>query len=71
MSVRKQKKYIIENNYVAEVEVELIDNEDGWSPYLGVEDALKLDKIRKALKQNDIQSIRDIAKIYTLSPLAA
>ncbi len=71
MSVRKQKKYIIENNYVAEVEVELIDNEDGWSPYLGVEDALKLDKIRKALKQNDIQSIRDIAKIYTLSPVAA
>ncbi len=71
MSVRKQKKYIIENNYVAEVEVELIDNEDGWSPYLGVEDALKLDKIRKSLKQNDIQSIRDIAKIYTLSPVAA
>jgi hypothetical protein len=33
----------------AEVSVQLIETEDGWSPYLSVEDARKLDDVREAL----------------------
>ena len=34
-------------NYVAEVDVELIESDNGWSPYLSVGDAYKLDDVRK------------------------
>ena len=33
---------------VAEVPVELSQTEDGWSPYLSVEDVKKLDEVREA-----------------------
>lgn len=38
-------KYIREGEYVAEVEVELVDDESAWTPYLSVEDARKLDDV--------------------------
>ena len=39
---RRQLKLIHEGQYAAEVEVELIyDDDDGWSPYLSLEDAYK------------------------------
>ena len=31
---------------MAEVEVELLEDDTGWSPYLSVEDAYKLDDIK-------------------------
>ena len=40
---RKTVKLIHKGKYVAEVPVELIENEGGWSPYLSLEDAKKLD----------------------------
>ena len=46
-----------EGRYVAEVEVELIEDETRWSPYLRVEDAYKLDKIREALRQGDLNQL--------------
>ena len=49
MNKRKHIKYIHEGHYVAEVDVELIDAEEGWSPYLTVDDALKLDDASAAL----------------------
>jgi hypothetical protein len=39
MKRRHRTKLVQEDNYVAEVEVELIETEEGWSPYLSVEDA--------------------------------
>jgi len=42
MKKRPRTKLIHEGQYVAEVEVELIEAEDGWSPYLSVEDARKI-----------------------------
>ena len=36
MKERKKKKYLHEVRYVAEVEVLLIDDEAGWSPYLNL-----------------------------------
>ncbi|MFM7791207.1 MAG: hypothetical protein ACKO90_24910 [Microcystis panniformis] len=36
---------------MAEVEVELIETPEGWSPYLSLEDAQKLDDVREALRR--------------------
>jgi hypothetical protein len=42
-------------DHVAELDVELPENDNGWSPYLPVEDANKLDTVRDALKAGDIK----------------
>ena len=51
MRTKKKTKLLHEGRYVAEVEVELIVDETEWSPYLPVEEAYKLDKVREALKR--------------------
>lgn len=56
--------------FVAEVEVDLITTDDGWSPYLSLEDAYKLDDVRKALKSGDLKTAAGLAKVYTLTPVA-
>jgi hypothetical protein len=70
MRKKKYTKFIHEGRYVAEVDVELIYSEEGWSPYLSLDDALKLDEIRDALKKNDIESAGKQSRLYTLKPLA-
>ena len=53
---RKSTRLVHEGKYAAEVEVELIEDDSGWSPYLSVADASKLDLVRKALRQGDLVS---------------
>ena len=50
MKKRRRTKLVYEGQYVAEVDVELIDMNKGWSPYLSLDDAYKLDDIRNALQ---------------------
>ena len=64
-------KHIYEGRYVAEVDVELIEDETGWSPYLSVDDACKLDEIRAALRRGDLKSAAKQARVYELRPVAA
>ncbi|MBI3372854.1 MAG: hypothetical protein HY017_14005 [Betaproteobacteria bacterium] len=45
MNNRHFTKLVHEGKYVAEVDVELIGTDDGWSPYLSLEDAYKLDDV--------------------------
>jgi FAD synthase len=71
MHTRKHTKLIHEGKYVAEVEIEIIDSEEGWSPYISLEDALKLDEIRDALRKNDLERAKKLGKIYILKPVAA
>jgi len=72
MHSRLHKKMIHEGKYVAEVKVELINPEDNdWSPCLSVDDALKLDEIRVALRNGDIATAKKHAKVYSLSEVAA
>jgi len=54
MTKRTRTKLVQEGKYVAEVDVELIETDDGWSPYISVEDAYKLDRVRGSLQQSDI-----------------
>jgi hypothetical protein len=68
---RKHTKFIHEGKYVAEVEIEIINDEDGWSPYISLEDAQKLDTIRKLLKNENLSKAKQYAKVYILKPIAA
>jgi len=67
---RLHKKLIHEGKYVAEVGIELFDDEGGWSPYLSLDDARKLDTVRKALRRGDIKSAGRLARIFTLKAVA-
>jgi len=68
---KKQTKLVHVGQYVAEVEVELIHTNDGWSPYLSLEDAQKLDEVREALKKGEIKKASSLAQIFTLTPVSA
>lgn len=55
MKKRRRTKLIHEGKYIAEVDVELMETEDEWSPYLSVEDAYKLDDVRETLRRGDVR----------------
>ena len=62
-------KFIHEGRYAAEVPVDLIEDQSGWSPYLSVEDALKLDGVRDALRRDDIAAAARHGQVFELVPL--
>ena len=68
---RKQTKYIHEGGYVAQLELDLIETDDGWSPHLSLEDAYKLDDVRQALRQGDLARALQLAQVFKLTPVAA
>ena len=71
MSTRKRTKYVHEGKYVAEVDVELLEDNTEWSPYLSVEDAYRLDDVRSALRRGDIAAAASLARIFKLEPVAS
>jgi hypothetical protein len=70
MKKRRSTKLIQEGQYVAEVDIELLNSKEGWSPYLSIEDALKLDEVRAALRRGDIEDAARLSRVYTLTPVA-
>ena len=70
MKKRKHTRLVHEGKYVAEVDIELIDTPEGWSPYLTLEDAYKLDDVRDALRKGDLGTASRLARLYTLTPVA-
>lgn len=70
MRKRHKTKLVHEGQYVAEVDVELLDTGDDWSPYLSLEDAYKLDDVREALRRGDVRSAGRLACVFTLTPVA-
>ena len=71
MTAKHHTKLIHEGQYVAEVNVELIYTDNGWSPYLSLDDAYKLDDVRDALRHGDVKRAALFGKVYTLTPIAA
>ena len=71
METRKLTKLVHEGKYIAEVEVELINTDKGWSPYISLDDALKLDDVRVALRKGNLDRAKQLATVYRLSPVAA
>ena len=70
MRKRSRTKLIHEGRYVAEVNVEVLQTEGEWSPYLSLEDAYKLDDVREALRRGNVKEAARHGKVYTLTPVA-
>ena len=70
MTRKNISKLVHVDEYIAEVDVELIYGDDDWSPHLSPQDAMKLDDVREALKQKDFAAAAKLARVYKLSPLA-
>jgi hypothetical protein len=69
MRKRPSHKLIREGPYVVEVDIELMDAKEGWSPYLSLDDALKLDDVRLALRRGDLEAASQLGRLYTLTPV--
>ena len=70
MTKRHHTKLVHEGRYAAEVGVEILDTGDGWSPYLSLEDAQKLDDVREALQQGDLVRATKLARVFNLTPVS-
>ncbi len=70
MSKRKRTKLVHEGNYVAEIEVELRQEPDGWAPYLSLEDAYRLDDVREALRRGDVKAAAKHSRVFSLIPVS-
>jgi hypothetical protein len=72
MSTRPSQRLVREGDFVAEVDVTLVEAEDGWAPYLSLGDAYKLDDVRDALRTGDLKSASRLAsRVYRLTPIEA
>ncbi|MFH1793480.1 MAG: hypothetical protein ABIF45_03190 [Pseudomonadota bacterium] len=68
---RTKIELVREGKYAAEVSVELIEEEGGWSPYLSLEDARKLESVRLALRDGNITEASKYGRVFELMPLSA
>ena len=66
MSNKRHTKLVHEGQYAAEVEVEWLESDTGWSPYLSLEDAQKLDEVRQALHRGDLKRASQLARVFKL-----
>jgi len=71
MSNRRRVKLVREGRYVAEVDVEVIEDDTSWSQYLSAEDAFKLDDVRDALRRQDIKAAANLARVFELREVAS
>ena len=70
--MRKSKEFIHEGKYVAEVPVELIEDDTAWSPYLSPDDVRKLDMVALALRRGDVGEAAKYGRVFVeLNPVAA
>jgi hypothetical protein len=67
---RKTVELVRVGKYAAEVPVELIEEEGGWSPYLSLEDARKLEAVRLALGRGDLSAAAKHGRVFELLPVS-
>jgi hypothetical protein len=70
MNTKRHTKFVREGKYAAEVDVDLIEEGNGWSPYLSLDDARKLDEVREALRRGDIEAAARRARVFSLTPVS-
>ncbi|MBC8460806.1 MAG: hypothetical protein H8D67_22700 [Deltaproteobacteria bacterium] len=70
MKKKQRVKLVHEGKYVAEVDVDLIETDEGWSPYLSIEDAYKLDDVRDALRRGDVEAATKLGRVFELMPVS-
>ena len=71
MNTVESTRLVREGDLLAEVRVDLLEDEGGWSPYLSVDDAAKLDDVREALRRGDLEDASRLSsRLFRLIPLA-
>ena len=68
---RTKVELVREGKYAAEVSVELIEEQGGWSPCLSLEDARKLEAVRLALREGNIAEASKYGRVFELTPRSA
>ena len=68
-SKRKRTKLVHEGNYVAEVDVELLEEPGGWSSYLSLEATCRIDDVREALRRGGVRTATQHARAFRLIPV--
>ena len=71
MSTRRQTKLVHEGEFVAEVEIHLIESSEGWGLNVSMEDARKLNDVRQALGWGNLTAANKLARVYRLVPVPA
>ncbi len=72
MSTKPTSRLVREGEFVAEVAVVLVEAEGGWTPYLSLENAYKLDDVREALRAGDLKRASRLSDhVYRLMPVEA
>ncbi len=72
MRKTRTTRLVREGQYVAEVDVDLLEENHEWAPYLSMDDCRKLDEVREALRRSDLKvAIALGGRIYELRPVAA
>ena len=70
MRRRQSVELIREGRYAAEIDIELAYSDEPWSPTMSLEDGLKLERVRSALRRGDLETISADARVFELLPLA-
>ena len=72
MRTKATTRLVREGDFVAEVNVNLIEADGGWAPYLSLDDAYRLDDVREALRSGDVRRASQLASgVYKLTPVTA
>ena len=66
MAKKRRTKYVHEGEYVVVVDVEILEDETVWTPYLSSKDAYRLDDVRDALRRRDFASARRHGQVFRL-----
>lgn len=72
VNTKTTTRLVREGDFVAEIDVDLIEAEGGWAPYLSLDDAYRLDDVREALRSGDLAGASRLAsRVYRLMPITA
>ncbi len=69
--MKLRTKLLHEGEYAVEVTVELLEPGPGWETCLSLQDALKLDKAREALRAGDVKKASQLGRVFRLVPFTA
>ena len=69
-TVESTTTWITEGSFAAKVQVDQFIDEIGWSPGYVPEAIAKLERVRLALRQGDIEAAKCEAEVFRMKPVA-
>ena len=69
--MKTRTKLIHEGEYVVAVDVQVDEPAPGWEPSMSLNDAIRLDDTRAALRAGDLKKAAAFGRLLHLTPLTA